>query len=69
MTKRELKAETTKRFGTNTGLKPPLPINRNQPTYKYRLLLTKDDLSKGINPYHNNSSPSSDGNLVQLQSS
>jgi hypothetical protein len=52
MVARELKAEATKRFGTNSGLKnKPLPINRNQSGYKYRLLLIDDDLSKGINPY------------------
>ena len=51
MNRKELKAEATKRFGTNSGLKPPLPINRNQAGYKYRLLLIKDDLSKGIDPY------------------
>lgn len=63
MTRKELKAETTKRFGTNTGLKPGLLVNRNQPAYKYRLVLIQDDLQKGIDPYigtslyHNNSFP------------
>lgn len=48
---KELKAECSKRFGTNNGKKPALPINRNQACYKYRLLLIQDDLSKGIDPY------------------
>lgn len=51
MTGKELKAEATKRFGTNTGLKPGLPINRNQSGYKYRLILIQDDVKKGIDPY------------------
>ena len=51
MTGKELKAEATKRFGTNSGLKPPLPINRNQSAYKYRLILIQDDVKKGIDPY------------------
>ena len=51
MTRKQLANETTKRFGTNRGKKPALPINRNQAKYKYRLLLIQDDLSKGINPY------------------
>ena len=51
MNGKELKAEATRRFGTSNGKKPGLPINRNQAGYKYRLLLIKDDLSKGIDPY------------------
>jgi hypothetical protein len=51
MNRKELIAESTRRFGTNKGSKPALPINRNQAGYKYRLLLVHDDLSKGINPY------------------
>lgn len=51
MTGKELKNESTKRFGTNSGLKPALPINRNQSAYKYRLLLIEDDKKKGIDPY------------------
>jgi len=51
MNGKELKAETTRRFGTNKGRKPALPINRNQAGYKYRLLLIEDDLKHGINPY------------------
>ena len=65
MNGKELKNECSKRFGTNSGLKPALPINRNQAGYKYRLLLIKDDLSKGINPYHNSSSPSDGGSPSQ----
>jgi hypothetical protein len=48
---RELKAEVTRRFGTNRGNKPALPINRNQSAFKYRLVLLNDDLKKGIDPY------------------
>jgi hypothetical protein len=48
---RELKNEVSKRFGTNKGKKPALPINRNQAAYKYRLVLLEDDLKKGIDPY------------------
>ena len=65
---RELKNEVTKRVGTNTGLKPGLPLNRNQSSYKYRLFLIQDDLKKGINPYHSNSSPSDADNSVPQQS-
>jgi hypothetical protein len=64
---KELKKEATRRFGTNKGKKPALPINRNQAGYKYRILLIEDDLRKGINPYHNNSSPSDVDSLVQPQ--
>ena len=67
MNGKELKAEATKRFGSNKGKKPALPINRNQACYKYRLLLIQDDLSKGINPYHSTTSPSDGGNLLQPQ--
>ena len=48
---KELKKEVTKRVGTNSGLKPGLPLNRNQSGYKYRLFLIEDDLKKGRNPY------------------
>jgi hypothetical protein len=69
MNGRELKAELTRRFGTNSGLKnKPLPINRNQAGYKYRVLFIQDDLKNGINPYHNSSSPSDDDSLVPPQS-
>lgn len=50
MNGKELKAEATKRFGSNKGKKPALPINRNQAGYKYRLLLIADDMKKGIDP-------------------
>ena len=51
MNGKELKKEATKRFGTNSGKKPGLPINRNQAGYKYRLLLIEDDLKNNRNPY------------------
>ena len=51
LTAKELKNEATKRFGTNSGRKPALPINRNQSGYKYRLLLIEDDVKNNRNPY------------------
>jgi hypothetical protein len=50
MNGKELKAELTRRFGTNSGWKK-LPLNRNEAGYKYRLLFIQDDLKNGINPY------------------
>lgn len=47
----QLKHEFTKRFGPGTNKK--MVVNRNQAKYKYRAILIKDDLDKGINPYHN----------------
>lgn len=67
MNRRELREEATRRYGSNNGKKPALPINRNQAGYKYRLLLIQDDLSKGINPYHNKTSPSDVCNSLQRQ--
>jgi hypothetical protein len=65
MVRRELKDELTRRFGTNSGLKnKPLPINRNQAGYKYRLLFIQDDLKRGVNPYLSEQSvPSGEGVL------
>jgi hypothetical protein len=50
MNGRELKAELSRRFGTNSGCKK-LPLNRNEAGYKYRLFFIQDDLKNGINPY------------------
>lgn len=41
----------------------------NASTLQFRLALIQDDIKNGINPYHNNSSPSDGGNLVPQQSS
>lgn len=58
MNRKELAAEATRRYGSNRGRKPALPINRNQAGYKYRLLFIADDLKKGLNPYLEQSVPS-----------
>ena len=54
----QLKHEFTKRFGPSTNKK--MVVNRNQAKYKYRAILIKDDLDKGINPYimNDHSNPS-----------
>ena len=63
MVRRELKAELTRRFGTNSGWKK-LPLNRNEAGYKYRLLFIQDDLKNGVNPYLSEQSvPSGEGAL------
>ena len=46
-----------------------MPFNTNQSAYKFRLFLIELDKKKGINPYHNNSSESSDKQTHEPQRS
>lgn len=45
-------------------LKRKVKVYQNANTLQFRQALIQDDVKNGINPYHNNSSPSDDDNLL-----